>query len=261
MGFLGIGDKPKKPKPSAQEIASTEFAAYRQGLDAQYGTPLRVRQIEEARDTGMEDREYGFFSSRANADAAQSEADAFAAVSANAMSSGRGLKNSMSDISRNNRTLASAASEAKTAAKKYSLLRADERRLNAQRAGEELASTTQRTLGGLASAENSLSIAKLRADQEKDSAKAMMWGDIAMSGATIGSKVYDKYKTDIDAADVATQEKNNAGLRRSNDSGYVKDNDSFRRPYDQYGLPTDLGWNKYKDDPTIKDLRKYGYAG
>jgi len=200
MGFFSDllgGGKAPKAKPSAQDIANTEMATYRANLDAQYGNPLRVRQIEEARDPSLEYREEGFFASRANANTEQAIAQGDSAARQQAAVSGKGLKSSSGSLAYNQRVQAEASSAAKTQGKFASLQRADERRLNAQKVGEDMASVTQQGLSSQAASETNYQISKIRSKQEEDMAKAKMWGQIAMSAATVGAKVKDSNQSGL----------------------------------------------------------------
>lgn len=186
-----LDQKPQKQKPSAQDIAAAEFAAYRQNLQTEVGDPLRIRQIEQAMDPELEARENNFFSGRANADVAAAEKASFDSLRRESSATGVGLKNRTAELASRGTTLAQAGVEAKTAAKQYSQARADERRMNAQKTGEQLGNLTQNTMSGLAASENNRNIQELYAKQREDESRAAMWGDIAMSA---GMLAYDRYR-------------------------------------------------------------------
>lgn len=238
MGFLGIGDKPPKQKPSAQEIAEAEFAAYRQGLSSKHGNPLRKEQIAEARDPFKEAQENNFFSARASADVAKAEADSNAQVREMAAQSGRGLKNMSGTMAERGNTLAEARTDALQGAKQSAYSRADERRLNAQRTGEELGQVTQQSLSSQASSANSLATAKLQSQMDKDTSKAQMWGDLIMAAGTYGKLKYDankaQQKQDQQAQADMVQENGPSGVQQDMGDGTWRDVGSPRK--NMYGL-------------------------
>lgn len=232
------GSTPKE-RPSAQDIANTAFATYRQNLDTEFGSPLRVRQVEEALDPGLEARETGFFASKANADVAQAGSQIHQQALRNAAASGRGIQNVHGQVNDSSLTLASAASEAKNDAKEFAVARADERRLNAQRIGAELGNTTQNTLSNQASIATNKNITNLQTKQAANQAKAKALGDIVLSGAKIGNDVFQKkqaeFNTDPTAIRAAGASPNEGGLgpRINPGTGRIQSRDLLGRPIEE----------------------------
>ena len=246
MGFLSKifgGGEPKKPRPSAQDIANAEFASYRAGLDKSVGDPLRARQIEIATDPAVEQSEYGFFSSRANADAAQADSSSFESMVQQAQASGKSIKSVRSEAARRENLIAEARSEGLQDAKVSTTLRGDERRLNASKAGEALAAQTQNTLAAQSDIDTNSAISRLKSDQTKNNAKAQMYGDILAAAATVGLNEYGK-KKDADLQAAQQQRVASEGLRQGNVNTY-----SGYTANDPYGLPKSLD-----TPPTIKAL-------
>jgi hypothetical protein len=243
------GSKPEKLEPSAQDIANVAFSTYRQNIDREFGTPLRVRQLEEARDPELEARETGFFASRANADVAQAGADTFENDVRTASASGRGIQSISGQTNDATLTLASAASEAKNSAKGFSLARADERRLNAQKTGEGLANTTRRSLSNQASSATNASIKKLELQTAADASKAKLLGDVVLSGAKIGHDVYQKNKADFSGVE-GNEVYGNGAIPYDQEvinpgNGQLQSFDSLGRPEDFTSLSNPYGTRAY----------------
>jgi hypothetical protein len=189
---MGSGGRTQTQRPSAQDIANTEWSVYRSNLDITEGTPLRAEQVREAFSEGRRQAEENFFRSRANADVMQEAHKMGKSTRGLAMASGKGIKNMRSDLIENSDLIADAAAKSKTRATADSVNRTDLSRLNANRAGEALASVTQQSLQAQARSSTQGNISKMQAKQAEDHAKAQMYGDIAMAGLM----KYDDYRTE-----------------------------------------------------------------